>query len=222
MEKYLETALFDLDGTLVDTEGQYTRFWAQVGEELVPDGRTFALKVKGRTLKSIFEDYITAPAAQAEVRRRLSAFEATMDFPSVPGALDFLADLRRHGVHMAVVTSSDKSKMRNVEAKAARLLSFFDRILTAEDFTASKPAPDCYLLGAKVFGTPLDHCIVFEDAPNGLRAGMSAGIFTIGLATSYPREVISGMCNRVEDDFLHLDFMRANGLLADFTRRTPG
>ena len=61
MERYLETALFDLDGTLVDTEGQYTQFWSEIGEELIPDGRAFALRVKGRTLKSIFEDFIPSP-----------------------------------------------------------------------------------------------------------------------------------------------------------------
>ena len=216
MEKYLDTALFDLDGTLIDTEGQYTRFWAELGEELVPDGRAFAFKVKGRTLKSIFEDFIPDPSVQAEVRRRLEAFESTMDYTPVPGALDFLADLRRHGVRMAVVTSSNKAKMRNAEAKAAHLLSFFARILTAEDFTASKPAPDCYLLGAKVFDTPLDRCMVFEDAPNGLRAGMGAGIFTIGLTTGYPESVVGELCNHMEPNFLALDYECANRLLGDY------
>lgn len=210
-----ETALFDLDGTLIDTEGQYTHFWEQMGEELVPDGRAFALKVKGRTLKSIFENYITDPVAQREVRRRLSIFESKMDYTPIPGALEFLTDLRKHGVHMAVVTSSDKTKMHNVESKAAHLLAFFDHILTAENFTASKPAPDCYLLGAQIFETPKDRCIVFEDAPNGLSAGMNAGIFTIGMATGYKPEEIAPLCNHIEKDFLSLDYKRANALLSD-------
>ena len=193
MERYLETALFDLDGTLVDTEGQYTQFWSEIGEELIPDGRAFALRVKGRTLKSIFEDFIPSPETRAEVQRQLNIFESKMDFPLIPGALEFLSDLRM-----------------------PHLLSLFDRILTAEDFHASKPAPDCYLLGAEVFGTPLNHCMVFEDAPNGLQAGMSSGIFTVGLATGLAPEVIKPLCHHVETDYLNLDFERANKLLADF------
>ena len=220
MEHIFETALFDLDGTLIDTEGQYTRFWEEVGEELVPDGRAFALKVKGRTLKSIFDDFIPDPTVQREVHRRLDDFEAQMDYPLVPGTMDFLADLRGHGTHMAVVTSSNQDKMRNVRARLPHLLSLFDRILTAEDFTASKPAPDCYLLGARVLGTPRERCIVFEDAPNGLRAAQTAGIFTIGLTTGYPREVVRALCNHVEADFLHLDYERANRLLADHNHHT--
>lgn len=216
MEHILETALFDLDGTLIDTEGQYTRFWEEVGEELIPDGRAFAMKVKGRTLKSIFENFILDPAAQREVQRRLDLFEAQMDYTPIPGAMDFLADLREHHVHMAVVTSSNQQKMRSVREHMSHMLAFFDRVLTAEDFTASKPAPDCYLLGARVFGTPLDRCVVFEDAPNGLRAAMAAGIFTVGLTTGYPSGVVGELCNHMEPDFLALDYERANRLLDDY------
>ena len=216
MERYLETALFDLDGTLVDTEGQYTQFWSEIGEDLIPGGRAFALRVKGRTLKSIFEDFIPSPETRAEVQRQLNIFESKMDFPLIPGALEFLSDLRRNGVRLAVVTSSNHKKMHQVEMRMPHLLSLFDRILTAEDFHASKPAPDCYLLGAEVFGTPLDHCMVFEDAPNGLQAGMSSGIFTVGLATGLAPEVIKPLCHHVETDYLNLDFERANKLLADF------
>ena len=71
MEGNLVAALFDLDGTLIDTEGQYTRFWAEIGDDLIPDGHAFALKVKGRTLKSIFEDFIPDPEARESSRRQV-------------------------------------------------------------------------------------------------------------------------------------------------------
>lgn len=216
MEQYLQTALFDLDGTLVDTEGQYTQFWAEVGEELIPDGRAFAMRVKGRTLKSILEDFLPTPEIRAEVQRQLSIFESTMDFPLIPGAMEFLSDLRSKGVRMAVVTSSNQEKMSHVKARIPHLLSLFDRVFTAEDFSASKPAPDCYLLGARVFDTSLEHCMVFEDAPNGLQAGMNSGIYTMGLATSLAPETIRPLCHHVESDFLNMDFNRANRLLAEF------
>lgn len=219
MEGNLVAALFDLDGTLIDTEGQYTRFWAEIGDELIPDGHAFALKVKGRTLKSIFEDFIPNPEVRRQVQRKLDEYEAQMQYPVIPGALEFLEDLRRHGVKTAVVTSSNHEKMRNVAAKVPHLLALFDRILTAEDFSASKPAPDCYLLGASTFGAPIDRCVVFEDAPNGLQAGMSAGIFTIGLATGYPGDVLGKLCHHTEPDFLGMNYERACQLLAEHNAR---
>lgn len=219
MEGNLVAALFDLDGTLIDTEGQYTRFWAEIGDELIPDGHAFALKVKGRTLKSIFEDFIPNPEVRRQVQRKLDEYEAQMQYPIIPGALEFLEDLRRHGVKTAVVTSSNHEKMRNVAAKVPHLLALFDRILTVEDFSASKPAPDCYLLGASTFGAPIDRCVVFEDAPNGLQAGMSAGIFTIGLATGYPSDTLGKLCHHTEPDFLGMNYERACSLLAEHNAR---
>ena len=82
----------------------------------------------------------------------------------------------------------------------------FDKVLTAELFTASKPNPDCYLLGAKVFGAKVEECVVFEDALTGLEAGMRAGMFTIGFPTTNAREVIEGKCSVVVDSFKELDY----------------
>ncbi len=220
MEGNLVAALFDLDGTLIDTEGQYTRFWAEIGDDLIPDGHAFALKVKGRTLKAIFEEFIPDPEVRRQVQQKLDDFEAQMQYPIIPGALEFLEDLRRHGVHTAVVTSSNQEKMRNVAAKVPHLLALFDRILTAEDFSASKPAPDCYLLGARTFGAPVDRCMVFEDAPNGLQAGMNSGIFTVALTTGYSSEALGGLCHHTEPDFLGMSYERACQLLAGYNARS--
>ena len=104
--------------------------------------------------------------------------------------------------------------MRNVAAKVPHLLALFDRILTAEDFSASKPAPDCYLLGARTFGAPVDRCMVFEDAPNGLQAGMNSGIFTVALTTGYSSEALGELCHHTEPDFLGMSYERACQLLA--------
>ena len=73
-------------------------------------------------------------------------------------------------------------------------------------FSASKPNPDCYLLGAKVFGAKVEECVVFEDALTGLEAGMRAGMFTIGFPTTNPREVIESRCSLVVDSFKDLSY----------------
>ena len=88
-------------------------------------------------------------------------------------------------------------------------------MLTSEDFSASKPAPDCYLLGAKVFGSEKGECAVFEDAFTGLQAGMSSGIFTFGITTCNSREAIADKCNYVIDTFEGLTYKKVNEIIAN-------
>lgn len=201
-------ALFDLDGTLIDTEGQYTQFWGAIAREFRPDVERLEYLIKGTTLRQIYDRYFPDPAMQSEITRRLDRFEQEMRYEFLPGALDFLADIRQHGVRCAVVTSSNQPKMQSVRAQVPQFDSLFDRVLTSEDFAASKPDPCCYLLGARVFDADIHQCVVFEDALTGLEAGMRSGIFTIGLATGNPRSVIAPLCHHVEDDFTHLSYER--------------
>lgn len=194
-------ALFDLDGTLFDTEGQYSVFWGEMGRRFHPEIPHFDQIIKGTTLKQIYERHFPDPATQAIITPLLQAFEAQMQYTFFPGVRAFLDDLRSHGVRCAVVTSSDQKKMQNVYRSMPQFQSLFDRILTAEDFRASKPNPDCYLRGAAAFGAQLDECVVFEDAYSGLEAGMSSGIFTIGIATGHTPEEIADKCHHVITTF---------------------
>lgn len=209
----LKAALFDLDGTLFDTEGQYTIFWGRMARKYRPDIPDLEYKIKGSTLVRIFDNYFPDPQVRKEITEGLDRWEAQMRYEFIPGALDFLKDLRDHGTRLAVVTSSNLPKMRSVSLQLPEFNSLFDKVLTSEDFTASKPAPDCYLLGAKVFDAAIDECIVFEDAFNGLEAGMASGIFTVGLATGNPAEAIRDKCNLVIDDFTGMTYERAAALI---------
>ena len=206
MVKRLKAALFDLDGTLVDTEGQYTQFWGRMARQYRPDIPGLEYLIKGTTLTQIFNRYFPDPAWQAEITEGLDEWEAQMDYRFVPGAEAFVADLRLHEVKCAVVTSSNQKKVESVLRQVPQFLTLFDRILTSEDFAASKPDPDCYLLGAQVFGAAVDECVVFEDAFNGLQAGMASGIFTVGLTTNNPAETIRDYCHAIISDFNNMDY----------------
>lgn len=193
--------LFDFDGVVVDTETQYTIFWHQIGVEYLGKD-DIEDRVKGQTLTYIYDTFFPGMTKeQAEITRRLDRFEQEMSFDYIPGVLDFIADLRRRGVKMAVVTSSNDAKMAAVYRVHPEIKTMFDRILTAEMFTASKPAPDCFLLGMEVFGTTPDTTYVFEDSFNGLKAGMASGAAVIGLATTNSREAIAPLCHCVLEDF---------------------
>ncbi len=201
-----KVALFDLDGTLFDTEDQYTIFWGSMGRRFRPDVPDLEYLIKGTTLKQIFANYFPSAEVQAEILPLLEAYEEKMQYAFFPGVRAFIDDIRSHGVKCAVVTSSDQKKMNNVYRSMPDFKQLFDRVLTAEDFKASKPNPDCYLRGASVFGADISECVVFEDAYTGLQAGMSSGIYTIGVASGHTPEEIADKCHHVIRSFSELTY----------------
>lgn len=192
--------LFDFDGVIMDTEAQYSFFWHKAGVDYLGMD-DLENRVKGQTLTYIYDTFGGKAKEQEEITAALIRFEQEMDYDYIPGVLDFIADLRRNHVQMAVVTSSNDQKMAAVYRARPEVRTMFDRILTAEMFTRSKPAPDCFLLGMEVFGTTPDTTYVFEDSFNGLKAGMASEATVIGLATTNPRESIAPLCHCVLDDF---------------------
>lgn len=201
-QKFWKAALFDLDGVVLDTESQYSNFWGSVGKEFLPHIPTFAKDIKGQTLTQIYDGWFAGETAlQEKITIRLNKFEQQMVFPYIPGFTTFIASLRQAGVKTAVVTSSNKEKMANAYREHPELLQMFDRILTSEDFKASKPDPDCYLRGAAIFCAKPKECIVFEDSRNGLRAARASGAYVVGLATTLPEDVVTTLADLVITDF---------------------
>ena len=208
-------ALFDFDGVVMDTETQYSLFWNKIGKQYFPQIEEFGRIIKGQTLVNIYAKYFAGmEKEQQDITARLNQFEKDMAYEYIPGVVDFMKDLRAHGVKMAIVTSSNDLKMANVYKAHPELKELVDRILTAEMFTRSKPAPDCCLLGAEVFGTVPQNCVVFEDSFHGLEAGNAAGMAVVGLCTTNPKEAIADKCKLVIPDFTAFSFEKMKALLA--------
>ena len=203
-------ALFDLDGTVLDTEAQYSIFWGRMGKMYRPDIQDFDKIIKGTTLTQILGTYFPDPQLQHDIVQQLDEWEENMDYQFMHGAQKFIDDLLRNGVRCGVVTSSNQQKMSFVRRSIPQLDQMFEKILTAEMFTASKPSPDCYLQGAATFHAPISECVVFEDAFTGLEAGMRSGIFTVGLATTNPLPSIQDRCHLAVNGFSELSFQRIN------------
>ena len=196
-----KAALFDLDGVIIDTEGQYSQFWGSIGREYRPDVPDFAERIKGTTLESIYTNWFARQQEQLpEITRRLNEFERQMQYPYLRGAREFVASLRQAGIPTAIVTASNEEKMQRVLATHTEFTELFDRILTSADYAAGKPAPDCYLKGAEAFGAKPAECIVFEDSINGLHAGRDAGAFVVALTTTNPHAAVAPLADLVVED----------------------
>lgn len=200
-------ALFDFDGVVVDTEPQYSLFWDEKGEKYHPEIPEFGYHIKGQTLTQIYSQYFLQPEGlQSEITRELLDFETRMSFEFIPGVVDFMKELRRKGVKIAIVTSSNDQKMANAHRALPELKSMVDAIITADKVTHSKPHPECFLLGAETLQMPIDRCIVFEDSFHGLESGNRAGMKVIGLATTNPASSIADKASLVIPDFVDFTY----------------
>lgn len=206
-------ALFDFDGVIMDTEPQYTLFWNEQGCRYLGE-EDFGRRIKGQTLTQIYEKYFAdKPEAQQQITSDLNLYEKSMSYEYIPGVDVFIADLRRNGVTVAVVTSSNEEKMQNVYNAHPRFKDAVDRILTGEMFTRSKPAPDCFLLGMELSGVSPRCTFVFEDSFHGLQAGMTSGATVVGLTTTNSREAIAGKAHFIIDDFTEMTYEKLLTLL---------
>lgn len=196
-----KAVLFDLDGTLMDTEQHYTRFWDAVAAEYFPGVTNLADSLRGIapdvTMRRLFPD--------ETVRRRVSdmmdEFDRHIPYQFFSGAVAFIHALRAKGIRCAIVTSSLTHKMSCVYKALPEFKGLFDLILTAEEFGRPKPAPDCYLRAAEKLSLTPQECVVFEDSDAGLAAARSAGMYVCGVAVCTPVERLLGKCDKIIDDF---------------------
>ncbi|WP_276893282.1 HAD family phosphatase [Hallella bergensis] len=201
----IKAALFDLDGVVLDTETQYTTFWGNQFRRYYPDSPGLEHQIKGMTLNQIFDAYYAnRPDVQETITHELNEYEQQMSYGYIQGFESFVKQLRRHNIKTAVVTSSNLAKMENVYRRQPGMKLYFNRILTSEDFSKSKPHPDSYLKGAAALGVRPEECLGFEDSINGLKAARAAGLFSVGLATTNSRETVAELCDKVVDDFTQI------------------
>lgn len=196
--------LFDLDGVLVDSEGEYSKFWGATGRKYNVGGDTFADDIKGTTLGEILLSF--EEQDRNEIVDALHMFENDMMYPVFPGVMDFLSELRREGIPSAIVTSSDDVKMNFLYGRHPELRDYIDVVITGSMVAHSKPDPEGYLLGASKIGIAPEDCYVFEDSLQGVEAGARSGAMVIAVATTNSRdkleEKLKGKAHKIIDDFV--------------------
>lgn len=190
--------LFDLDGVLVDSEGEYSKFWGAMGDRygLVS---TFASDIKGTTIGEILLNF---PEGDRDgILVALHEFESNMEYPVYPGVMEFLGRLKKAGIPSAIVTSSDNVKMDLLFGRRPELREMVNVVITGSMVSRSKPDPEGYLKGAELICVPIEECCVFEDSLQGLQAGRSSGATVIGIATTNSREKVAPLADITVDRF---------------------
>jgi len=173
--------LFDLDGVLVDSTPAVSRVWRRwaIAHGLDPEN-TIRL-AHGRPSVETVRDLL--PAADPEKENGVilrSEIEDTEGVVPLPGARELLDSLPEE--RWALVTSCARS-LAEVRLRTAGL-PIPRRMITCDDVRNGKPDPEPYQKGAGLLGVPASECVVFEDAPAGVRAGKAAGARVIALRST--------------------------------------
>jgi sugar-phosphatase len=165
--------LFDMDGTIISSVAAAERVWAAWAQRQGQDVATFLPRIHGvRGIDVITGLDLPGIDAHAEVQAILLAeIEDVGGIEALEGAAAFLASLPPN--RWAIVTSSPRQlALRRLEAAGLPPPAV---LVTGEDIEHGKPAPDCFLLAAKLLGQKIEDCVVFEDAPAGIQAAEAAG-----------------------------------------------
>ncbi len=181
--------LWDLDGTLVDTQEFHWLAWV---ETLHAEGVTLTreqfLRTFGQRNASFLGSWLGPGASAADIERVAEAKETACrrllterGCPVLPGVRDWLERLREEGWRQAIASSAPRL---NVDAmlNGAGIRAFFELAVAAEDVSAGKPDPQVFLTAAARLGVAPRCCVVVEDAAAGIEGARRAGMPSIGVS----------------------------------------
>lgn len=174
--------LFDLDGVLVDSRAVVERTWRRWAQRHQLDPEGLLRIAHGRRARDTLQAVVPHLATDREVEWLDTTEFADVDgLHAVPGAGEFVANLPASS--WGIVTSCGRAlaevRLRSVGLPIPGIL------VTADDVSRGKPAPDGYHLGAQRLGHDPAACVVFEDAPPGIAAAQAAGARVIALTTTH-------------------------------------
>jgi len=183
----IKAILFDMDGTLVDTEGLDNavaiKMCQELGFELSGEEEN---QRHGKTTKSFYEYLFEKRKLDFDIqkitKKHLNLFEEELKkgVKAFEGAKELPGILKSNDYKLALVSGSTKTQI-NINLNHLGIKTFFDVIISADDITKSKPNPQGYLLAAEKLQVKPEECVVLEDATVGIEAGKNAGMKVIGV-----------------------------------------
>ena len=179
----LKAVIFDVDGTLLDTERIYMRAWkdaaAELGYVITDELLRKTRAVNTKDAAKIFEAEIGNGFSYEKtrpVRVRIAEEIIKRESPILkPGVTELLTFLKEKGIRLSVA-SSTHLKGTKEHLSESGILDPFEVVVGGDMVTRGKPNPDIFLKAAELLGLAPEECIVVEDSPAGIRAAFSAGM----------------------------------------------
>ena len=203
----LSAILFDLDGTLANTDPIHYQVWQEILAEYgIECGREFYQEnISGNTNERLIAKVL--PQLSPEAARQLAIDKEARyrakapTLQPTPGLERILQLTERVPLKRAAVTNAPKENAFHM-LEALNLTETFPVVVLAADAPPGKPHPAPYLLGLKKLGVNAENAIAFEDSPTGIKAAVAANIYTIGIASTHEPKLLQQCgADMVIDDF---------------------
>jgi len=186
MNETIKAFIFDLDGTLIDTEKIYRMLWPKAIEKYgssMSDDQFLELRSLGRPFvvdkfREWFGDDFDYVEARNYCKSLFDEYIGVHGIEVKPGAIELLEFLHKQGVTTAIATATDLDKAESFLVQTG-LRKYFDRIISAKMVTEGKPSPLVYQYAVEQLGLEPSECVAVEDAPNGVRSAAGAGLRVI-------------------------------------------
>ncbi len=207
----IKAVIYDMDGTLVDTEHLGLRAWDEAAEQLGTDvPRDLSKQFIGRARPSVVDMLVEhlgsrSLAEQVYDLHRDIQFELSKDhLETKPGALESLRTLHEEGYRIALATSSRRETV-DYNLNRFGIMDLFEVITCGDEMKRGKPYPDIYLRTAERLELDPVTCAVIEDSANGVKAGHAAGMHVYMVPDVLaPTEELVAMCDRVLESLFEL------------------
>ncbi len=190
--------IFDMDGVLLDSEPFICKaacmMFAERGLTVQPDDfLPFVGAGENRYIGGVAEKYHFPIDIEREKKRTYDIYLDIIkgQLHALPGVHEFIKTCRDQGKKIALASSADLRKVRGNLQEIQLPFSTFDAVVTGEDVVHKKPAPEIFLTAAAKMGLNPAHCLVVEDAVNGVAAAKSAGAKCLALTTSFTENQLS-------------------------------
>jgi HAD superfamily hydrolase (TIGR01509 family) len=210
LKKKFSTIIFDMDGVIVDSEPRHERAFLEVFDE-IGFGQTHGIdfpQYYGRSDRTLWDDFIAkhGPPHTLEdlSERKQQRFlrmirEEQPIFENLPELVQRLSLVYKLGL-------ASGSYHPTIEAilSLKNLRQFFPVVVSVQDVSRGKPAPDVFLRAAELLRSSPAECCVIEDSAAGVEAGVAAGMTVLGITNSLPREKLS-RANYVVSSYKEID-----------------
>lgn len=187
----IKAVIFDMDGTLLDSMGVWAeidRVFLKMRNIPVPNDLFHYIEGKNFNETAIFyKNHFHLKENIDEIKdiwHSMAYDKYKNEVCLKEGVFDFINILNDRHITMGIATSSSR-QLAETALRSLDIMEYFDTIVTGNDIRKGKPSPEIYLKAAKNIETHPSNCLVFEDLPNGLRAGKRAGMKTCGVYDSY-------------------------------------
>lgn len=212
MDRKILAVLFDLDGTLTDTEKYYQIAWPkalrhfgyEVKEGLALEFRSLGRPFAPARFKEIYGEDFDYDKVRGYRKELIEEIIRENGIPLKSGAKEILTYLRRNGILTALVTANDYERASRY-LKKIDLFDFFDKIICANMVEQGKPAPDIYAFACRELRLSPDETFAVEDSPNGVTSAYLAGCNVIMVPDlTEPDEELSKKLYRRVDNLMQI------------------